>query len=428
MSRGTCLVYATFDGIGTFQNGIGTQARNFLDAVAGLREVTGDSVADAVKVAYPVPQVSTTGYAFDPTVANKVLARARAAGVEPVELRFSSDLFWTESSWDQITCSLLSWIESNAERYSRLVAIAVDAVYLRLSDLALQAARLSETARSRLIIVHALYSTEKVPGMRPVAGRLAREQACVDRVNRSEAFIADIGAYFSQHLREAFGLTARPVPFRQSVALNSPVYRRMSETERDAVLRRFDVRLDRPTVVYAGRADPVKGFDILVEACKGVDLDFRLFAIVVPYGPHDTYLLDHKARLSDVDYEVTLVTEFSRELFHALCQSPHVRAVVCPSRGEPVGAVPHEVALWAEDGGPTVVAANTGGLREQIEDGVTGHLFEVGNADALTAVLHNVLSTEDKDRDAMRVRAAKKAREERDFVRALRDLLEYFRA
>ena len=61
--------------------------------------------------------------------------------------------------------------------------------------------------------------------------------------------------------------------------------------------------------------------------------------------------------------------------------------VVVPSRYEPFGLV----AAEAMAAGTCVVVTATGGLAEQVEDGVTGLLVDVGDVDGLAAALGELL-------------------------------------
>ncbi|HEY8316821.1 MAG TPA: glycosyltransferase, partial [Gaiellaceae bacterium] len=76
--------------------------------------------------------------------------------------------------------------------------------------------------------------------------------------------------------------------------------------------------------------------------------------------------------------------------------------VAAPSRREGYGVVAREAMAW----GRPVVATAVGGLRDAVEDGVTGLLVPAGDSDALRAALERLLGDA-----ALRARLGAAARE-----------------
>ena len=68
----------------------------------------------------------------------------------------------------------------------------------------------------------------------------------------------------------------------------------------------------------------------------------------------------------------THIRHFTRDLPRALCQWPHTKMVVIPTQQETFSNIWLEVALWARESGPVVVASQVGGLIDQIAPGTTG--------------------------------------------------------
>jgi len=122
-----------------------------------------------------------------------------------------------------------------------------------------------------------------------------------------------------------------------------------------------------PHILYVGRLSEEKGIRELVEAAAGLPL------VVVGDGP-----------LRDLVPEgVGFVPH------HELGPYYERAAIVCvPSRREGYGVVAREAMAY----GRAVVATNVGGLRDAIEDGVTGVLVEVCDSDALRAALERLLA------------------------------------
>jgi D-inositol-3-phosphate glycosyltransferase len=131
---------------------------------------------------------------------------------------------------------------------------------------------------------------------------------------------------------------------------------------------------DGPVVLFVGRIQPLKGADLAVRALAATeDRSAQLVVIGGPSGPDGA---------GEVDALHALVAELGLEhRVRFVAPQPHDQLVeyyraadvcVVPSRTESFGLV----ALEAAACGTPVVAANVGGLRLLVDDGVTGFLVD----------------------------------------------------
>jgi glycosyltransferase involved in cell wall biosynthesis len=127
-------------------------------------------------------------------------------------------------------------------------------------------------------------------------------------------------------------------------------------------------------VLFVGRLDRQKGVDILYKALER--LKERAFAVVVGAA-----VVAERSGSSPAPPNARATGWLARERIAVLCRAADV--LVVPSRWEGFGLV----ALEAMRCGCAVVASQTGGLPEVIDDGVTGLLFEPGDAHQLAALL-----------------------------------------
>ena len=148
-----------------------------------------------------------------------------------------------------------------------------------------------------------------------------------------------------------------------------------------------------PVVLFVGRIQPLKGGDLAVRALADVaNPRTRLVIVGGPSGPDGA---------SEVAALHALVAELGLEhRVQFVAPQPHDQladyyraADVCivPSRTESFGLV----ALEAAACGTPVVAANVGGLRLLVDDGVTGFLVDERDPAVYASLLDRVLRCED---------------------------------
>ena len=130
----------------------------------------------------------------------------------------------------------------------------------------------------------------------------------------------------------------------------------------------------RPTALFVGRIQPLKGLTVAIEALAELHTDdARLVVVGGPSGSdgpaelHRVHTLISERGLRD---RVQFVEPQPHHLLSTFYRAADV--VVVPSRSESFGLV----ALEAAACGVPVVAAAVGGLRSLVVDGVTGALVE----------------------------------------------------
>ncbi|MFQ5678628.1 MAG: glycosyltransferase family 4 protein [Gemmatimonadota bacterium] len=133
---------------------------------------------------------------------------------------------------------------------------------------------------------------------------------------------------------------------------------------------------ERPTAVYVGRLKRYKGVDILLHALrilKGRGIEFRL--LVAGRGD-DAGRLEKVARELEVDSRVTFLGYIPEERKLELLRRAWIH--VYPSPKEGWGLTNVEAAAC----GTPSLASDAPGLRESVQDGVSGHLVPHRNARA----------------------------------------------
>jgi glycosyltransferase involved in cell wall biosynthesis len=100
--------------------------------------------------------------------------------------------------------------------------------------------------------------------------------------------------------------------------------------------------------------------------------------------------------------------------------------VVVPSRHETFSNIPLEVALWARENGPVVVASAVGGFIDQIDAGITGFFLDTSSPQRITQTLLRVLDLPQDAHAAIRRQAYQRVIGVYDFARNFPVTLRWF--
>lgn len=145
---------------------------------------------------------------------------------------------------------------------------------------------------------------------------------------------------------------------------------------------------DENTVLYVGRLEKVKGIPLLLEAARQVVQEYPKVRFILAGSFHPTLPredIDAMIRSYSLQHHVELPGHVSQQELTLLYRKASL--CVVPSHYESFGLV----ALEAMASGAAVIAAQTGGLPEVIENGRTGLLFPPGDANALAEGIVDLL-------------------------------------
>lgn len=428
MAVSRAVLYCTVNGVCNNTNGLGRQTKTLLSALQRHREALIRSVGPFdVHVACPQPGPDTWAFApADLSASRRVVASwGGLVHALPYDTRAQ---FWSVPTWQALSQAGARCAVELARRYDELLVIAVDTPFAGLGE-ELVARRERSGIRCRVDVLLAFYSTALiVERPHPDPARVAWERRGIECANgAADVWVGDVGRFLSSHLQFEYGLRAgRLAPLTSSLDLASPDLGPLPVPAAREVAARWRVPLDRPLVVTIGRTDPTKGIDILIDAVGPLRDQVHVVIIAVPFDQDDPLIAEYARHIGQQDVRATLVTEYTRELPRAVCGLPETGVVVCPSRGETLANVPFEVALWAEHAGPVVVAPCRDGFVEQIDDGVTGVLYDPAAPGGLTTAIRRALGLSEARRAAIRAAAHARVRAERDVVRNLTQTLVFF--
>jgi glycogen(starch) synthase len=180
---------------------------------------------------------------------------------------------------------------------------------------------------------------------------------------------------------------------------------RSSTTERVAIRERLAVPQDSPLLVLAGRIEWEKGGHVAVDALPRIRRRHAEAHLVLAGAGSQVAALREQARRRRVARATRFAGRLADADLAALLGTADVALV--PSTYEPFGMI----ALEAAAAGTPVVAADAGGLREVVTDGVTGLLVPPHDAAALAGAVIRLL--DDPSRAAALADAARRMVEAR---------------
>ena len=226
-----------------------------------------------------------------------------------------------------------------------------------------------------------------------VPGRLpgTRQLAC--RVLRAASGVVAAGTYPA---RIASQVAGSPLPvINVPPGVDTDRFRPLPPEERASARTRFGLPVDRPVVLGLSRLVPRKGFDVLIDAVAGLDVDVEL---AIAGAGRDAARLESRAARRGMGGRTRFLGRVPEADVADLYACADVFAMLCRERwagleAEGFGIVFVEAAAC----GVPAVAGRSGGAHEAVVDGETGLVVEPRDVDAVRAALARLLRD-----DAMR--------------------------
>jgi glycosyltransferase involved in cell wall biosynthesis len=423
------IFYLTYNGLYNFTNGIGTQTQLLISGIEGILEgLTRQYGPIDLHLVCPLPDAYTWGYdhAFFQRQQQRLSGLGGYVHLIPYKREPAQDL-WEIRSWTALCQNVGSLLQAKAAAYGRSLIICVDQPWLQ-TPYALRIGK-GEALPRNLEILLVLYSTAYIRGWEtPDAGEVAWEEAGLKASQPgSSVAVADICPSFTAHLKTNFRLSAAQfAPYTSSILVDDPAFALQDETTLQATLQAYNIPIDADVILAFGRAAPIKGFERLIPALAPLRDRVHFVLVSVPYINDDSQQLIYDELLRQHAIRATHVKTFTRDLPRALCQWSRTKIVVVPSRHETFSNIPLEVALWAREKGPLVVASTAGGFVDQIEAGVTGFLVDISSSENITEAMLRVLDLSPDAHATIRRQAYQRVIHSFDFAQNFPATLRWF--
>jgi glycosyltransferase involved in cell wall biosynthesis len=423
------IFYLTYNGLYNFTNGIGTQTQLLISGLEAMQEALLRQYGRIdVHVVCPAPDMHTWGYdhTFFQQQQQRLVRLGGQVHLISYKRKRAQDL-WDLRSWKALCRNVAPLLHSQTAAYDRSLIICVDQPWLHTAH----ALRMGQgwVSPPQIDLLLVLYSTTFIRHWEtPDAAEMAWEQEGLEAAQPgSYVALADICPSFTAHLKTHFKLsTAQFAPYTSSILVNDPIFAVEHETVVRTTLQAYGIPLDVDVVLAFGRAAPIKGFERLIPALAPLRDGLHFVLISVPYVDEDPQQQLYDRLLHQHSIQATHIKAFTRDLPRALCQWPRTKMVLVPSQHETFSNIPLEVALWARERGPVVVASTAGGFVDQIEAGVTGFFIDTSSTQHITQTLRQVLDLSPEAHAMIRQQAHQRVIQAFDFTQNFPMTLRWF--
>ena len=406
------LVHAAFEGVQIFVGGVGTAIRG---QVAALPTVQAELARRGVEL---VPHFIEIAYLpthpeYDESACDEYRKRIGAMGgtfsvVPNGTIGLAADSTWGDSglgeprNWRIASAALAARLIELAADYDVLIAYCHEPVFALAPVYATLQAAAAKVDITAIYISHATAFVHEMPLPNPE--RLMVESLPIHWAKISpKVRLGSISRYMSNHLVSDYGARWDTfVPAENGVATTDPWFRRRSPAEIAGTLSGHRIPLDRDLLVTFGRAASYKRHDMLVRAAA------RLQGMAHPVIMSWPALPELPGMAADLRVDATFVTSFDRELMAALLQWPRTKVCSLSAEKEPWGLIPMESRLLARDGGAVLVVADSGGLAEQVTDGMDGFIHRPNDPAHLAQVIDHILELPEEERVRLRREGARR--------------------
>jgi glycosyltransferase involved in cell wall biosynthesis len=421
------IFYLTYNGLYNFTNGIGTQTQLLMSGLEALQEILVRRYGPLdLHLVCPAPDAHTWGYdhAFFEQQRKRLARLGGHVHLIPYKRESTQDL-WEIPSWKALCHNVAPLLHTQTAGYERSLIICVDQPWLQTP----YAFGMGRALRRQVDMLLVLYSTAFIRHWEtPEVAEVAWEQEGLEASQPgSRVALADICPSFTAHLNRHFRLPAGQfAPYTSSILIDDPAFVLQDEPVVRTMLQAYGIPLDADLVLAFGRAAPIKGFERLIPALAPLRDRVHFVLISVPYIDDDSQQQVYDRLLQEHGMQATHIKGFTRDLPRALCQWARTKIVVVPSRHETFSNIPLEVALWARERGPIVVASTAGGFVDQIEPGITGFLVDILSCQHITQALRQVLDLSPEAQAAIRHRAYQRVVQNYDFIHNFSATLRWF--
>ncbi len=418
------IFYLTSNGVVNNNNGIGTQTQTFL---TGLLINKKKFFKKYGKFEVHIVTPNKTDYKIinnDLINENQKIITAFNGKIHYCDNKSKYSEFWNIDCWEFISNEAAKIILKYENVYDKILVIAVDPPFLHVPKF-LEARKNNDKIFSLVVLYTSSYIHDK---NNINSSRLYWETEGVKAINNYEnVFMGEVCEFLKKHYNEKYFVNINKfLPYKSSLNLDHNDFSRASKKDINYIIEKYKIPREKNLLLAFGRANWIKGFDIILSNLDNIEKEYYLILIVTPFSQNDSILSEYRALIKQNIMNVLLLTEFNREIPKILCQYKKTKVVICPSRGEPFSNIPFEVSLWAKNSGPVLLCSNIDGFLEQIDNESNGFLFNIEEENDLGEKINKILSYDKKKICKIRKKAYTEVISERNFYNNFCETLDFF--
>jgi len=400
------VIHLTFEGIQTFGGGVCSVTRGHLDALEILKRKFSKYKINLV------PYFCEIAYAKDherrdTDYEDYARKKISAMGGEVVLLtNFTQgylpkapwgvgDLGTTEN-WKAAGASGASAALNIAFRHKASIIYCHDSLYsFAPLYISLQADAFGADVMS-IFIIHSTALTHELPLPNPE--RLMAESATIHWAKiSSRVKLGYISKFMRNHIVKDYGAAAQHmVPAGNGINPENPLFRQRTQEEIAKKLKEYKIPLDKNLFISWGRSVAYKKYDVNLKAAARLNNKIYPVIIVTPEYPE----LEKLAQ--ELGIEARFVYTFDPELIASLCQWKKTAAAGILAKMEPCGLIPMEMRMYARNTGGLLIVSDTGGLKEQVDDGVDGFISKQDDDKDVARIIKNILDLPERKKEKIR--------------------------
>lgn len=300
-------------------------------------------------------------------------------------------------NWKVESASGASFMLNVARDHDMTVGYCHDSVFA-LAPLyaSLQAEAYNNARLAAIYVVHATALTHEMPLPNPE--RLMVESVAMHwpKVNPM-ARLGRISRFMTEHLVGDYGADESTiVPTGNGVDPADPIFRLRDDATIEAKLSGYGIPTDKDLIICWGRSVAYKRYDMVLKAAARFKGRLHPVLVLSPEYPEMNELA------AELGLDATIVVAFDAELIACLLQWKRTKVACALAYREPCGLTPSEIRLHARRSGPVVVVSDTGGLPEQVADGVDGFITKQDDVDDVARAIDGILGMSEAEWNKIR--------------------------
>lgn len=345
------LIIATYDGIGTHYSGVGTIAKNIINA---LNELTGD-INLRVSIAYVNVDKSSKVFNKECFQASVNLVNKTEGILIPLcnttKGQSEWDMWRSFKEWDYTCVSLVTALNLVLDQNEENYIILNDTPFLFF-------AKYRELINDKnLKCFYFPLSTGKNHAFGDTEwrnNRIRAEQLCFDIVEKDEnSKIIALGKTFAKRVSEDYGLVFDDDDFLQNGLYFDKYADFLSKKFSNSDLEKYGIKIEeKDKIIFAwGRCSIAKGFKELALAWSKIYKDLSDYHLILqmPNNSGENNYFEEVKKILNATERYVVIDDFNPEIWKTVLRTENTNIVCIPSLMDPFPHTSIEAKLFGKD-------------------------------------------------------------------------------